>query len=130
MSSNWWNQKLGAPSDTPAPYTPQQPATPMATPQPATYAPPAQQYPPQQQMTPPAPTCPSCRSGNYVSVGQQVTQNGAVATYRCYDCGYPVVQAGSGLKGVSGQGAAGPARPSRQVQAGGWNPTTIIGRLE
>jgi hypothetical protein len=31
---------------------------------------------------------------------------------------------------VSGQGSAGPAQASRQVQSGGWNPGVIIGKIE
>jgi hypothetical protein len=31
---------------------------------------------------------------------------------------------------VSGQQSAGAPQPSRQVQAGGWNPNVIIGKIE
>lgn len=119
MSSNWWAKKL----NTPIPQ--QQPQ--YVAPQPATYAQPSQaSYPPSQQMTPQAPRCPGCGSGNY---------GGATAESRprCYDCGYPIVQSGTGVgRGIIGQGSsdAGPATPAKQVQTGGWNPTTIIGKLE
>lgn len=128
MSSNWWSQKL-----TGQPAQPQAPAPQpiYAAPQPATYVPPAQpQYPPAQQATPQASQCPACRSGNYGAVGSQITQNGSVSTYRCYDCGYPLVQAGSGRGGATSAPSSGPAQKARQVATGGWNPTTIIGRLE
>lgn len=121
MSSNWWAQKLGTPA--PAP-TYQQPQT-FAAPQPATYAQPAQpQYPPTQQMTPQAPRCPGCGSGNYGVVGSVTGMNGTVAAMRCYDCGYPKVQAGTGVgKGIISQGgsSAGPATPARQVPTGTFN---------
>jgi hypothetical protein len=48
--------------------------------------------------------------------------------YRCYDCGYPIVQQGSGLAG-SGTGN-GSSTPAKQVsQGGGFNPTTIVDRI-
>jgi hypothetical protein len=67
--------------------------------------------------------CPECSSNNYMAVSN--------AAPRCYDCGYPIVQSGSGLgKGITGgPQAAGPAQPAVQVATGGWNPTTIIGKL-
>jgi hypothetical protein len=51
---------------------------------------------------------------------------------RCYDCGYPLVQSGSGMgKGITGgPSSSGPATPARQIASGGWNPTTIIGKIE
>jgi hypothetical protein len=49
---------------------------------------------------------------------------------RCYDCGYPKVQAGSRHGGASSApSSGGPATPARQVATGGFNPTTIIGHL-
>jgi hypothetical protein len=120
MSSNWWANKLG----TPAPQQPQRQG--VVQPQPATYAQsPQPQYPPTQQMTPQAERCPGCGSNNYGGATPESRK-------RCYDCGYPIVQSGSGMgKGiVSGQGSAGPAQASRQVQSGGWNPGVIIGKIE
>ena len=128
MSNNWWANKLtGAPAQQQAPSTPQ-----YVAPQPAQYAqPPQPQYPPQQQMTPQAPRCPGCGSGNYGSLNDAA--RGMAATARCYDCGYPLQQSGSGLgKGIVGQGgqAGGAATPARQVATGtGFNPTTIIGHI-
>jgi hypothetical protein len=119
-NQNWWAQKLGNNS------APLPPATqPRVAPQPATYAQPQQQYPPSQQVTPQAERCPGCGSGNYGGGTPESRK-------RCYDCGYPVVQSGSGLgKGVtSGPQASGPVQASIQVPTGGWNPTTIIGKLE
>ena len=120
MSSNWWANKLGAPA--PQQSTPQPQ---YVAPQPAQYVQPQQPtYPPSQQAQPAPPRCPGCGSGNYASL------EGAKA--RCYDCGYPIQQSGSGLgTGIIGQGgqSGGPATPATQVPTGGFNPTTIIGHL-
>lgn len=120
-NSNWWANKLNG-------QQPQRPAsTPQyVAPQPATYVQPQQpQYPPSQQATPQAPRCPNCGSGNYGGATPE-------ARPRCYDCGYPITQSGSGAgTGImGGPVASGPATPAKQVQTGGWNPTTIIGKLE
>lgn len=120
MSSNWWANKLGT-----APVPQQQQTPQYAAPQPAQYAPSQQpQYPPAQQTQAPAPRCPGCGSSNY---------GGATAETRprCYDCGYPLQQSGSGVgTGIqTGQQSGGPAVPSKQVATGGFNPTTIIGKL-
>lgn len=120
-NANWWAKKLNIP--TPQPTMPQ---VPMAQPMPATYQqPPQPQYPPSVQVTPTAERCPGCGSGNYGGATPESRK-------RCYDCGYPIVQSGSGMgRGIVGQGgeAAGPAQPARQVQTGGFNPTTIIGKI-
>lgn len=122
MSSNWWSTKLtGAPAQ---PQTPQAPTPQYAAPQPAQYAQPQQpQYPPQQQMTPQAARCPGCGSGNYGGATPE-------SRLRCYDCGYPLQQSGSGVgKGIVGGQSGGPAQPARQVASGGFNPQTIIGHI-
>lgn len=47
---------------------------------------------------------------------------------RCYDCGYPVVQSGSG--GGLPSDSSGPATPARQAHKGNnFNPTTIVDRI-
>lgn len=52
------------------------------------------------------------------------------STYkRCYDCGYPVVQAGTGVGGVSNASSKTVHRAT-QVEGGGFNPSVIIGRVE
>lgn len=122
-NADWFAKKLGTnpPQQAVAPNSPQ-----YVAPQPATYAQPSQpQYPPTQQMTPQAERCPGCGSGNYGGATPE-------ARKRCYDCGYPIQQSGSGAgTGIVGQGgqSAGPATPAVQVQSGGWNPTTIIGHI-
>lgn len=120
MSSNWWAQKLGT--------QPQQTATPApayVAPQPGQYAAPQQpMYPPSQQTQTSAPRCPGCGSGNYGGTAE--------TRARCYDCGYPIEQSGSGVgRGVVGQGgqSSGPPTPATQVPTGGFNPQTIIGHI-
>jgi hypothetical protein len=59
-------------------------------------------------------------SGNYMApVGTQ--------RKRCYDCGYPIVQAGTGVGGT-GQGGA-PIAARQPSQGGGFNPNVIVDRL-
>lgn len=48
---------------------------------------------------------------------------------RCFDCGYPVVQSGSGLGSVTGQ-TDGSVKKATQVQGSGYHPTQIIGKVE
>ncbi|MFD9947220.1 hypothetical protein ACFWYW_24040 [Nonomuraea sp. NPDC059023] len=68
-------------------------------------------------------TCPDCASGNYMR------PPGSQAAMRCFDCGYPVVQTGSGAGGATTPGQ--PATPARQVHDGtsNFNPRQIIGRV-
>ena len=121
--ADWFARKLGTPIP---PAQPPQQAPQYVAPQPATYVPSQQpQYPPTVQATPQAERCPNCHSGNYGSFTPE-------ARKRCYDCGYPLQQSGSGGgTGIIGQGgqAAGPATPAIQVETGGWNPQGIIGHI-
>jgi ribosomal protein S27E len=121
MSSNWWAQRIGNQSPTPSPMPP------VAPPQPMPYNPVPQpeQAPTMPQSAMAASRCPGCGSGNYGSADPAVKA-------RCYDCGYPVVQSGSGMgKGVTGGQASGPATPARQINtANNFNPQGIIGRIE
>lgn len=116
-NQNWWASKLGGQPAAPVqqPYVPnvQRPAQ----------VPPVQNTPPV-AAPPMAERCPGCGSNNYGGTAE--------TRKRCYDCGYPIVQSGSGMgRGiVSGQQTAGAPQPSRQVQAGGWNPNVIIGKIE
>jgi ribosomal protein S27AE len=126
-NANWWANKLGAP-------TPRQSEVPVAPPQQVPYTPPAQQpnvqvnYDPQNdQLTRKAQSnklndrCPECDSGNYFA--PKGTQR-----MRCYDCGYPISQSGSGLP--SGGTGGAPAQKARQVgQGGGFNPNVIVDRI-
>ena len=64
--------------------------------------------------------CPSCASTNYMAPPNSQMK-------RCFDCGYPVVQSGSG---VSGGKTDGTVHKATQVPSGGFNPTVIVGRVE
>lgn len=125
MATNWFVGKLGASTPPQTPVTP----TPMtAPPTIPPFTPPTQQ-PEQEPRLPQSAKqsayCPECRSSNYGSPAPEIKA-------RCYDCGYPVVQSGSGLgTGISGGQASGPAQPARQIStANNFNPQTIIGRIE
>lgn len=120
-NQNWWAQKLGgqpsAPSYTPQVQQPVQPQRPNFIPTGQTSTPPV--------VAAPTERCPGCGSNNYGGATPESRK-------RCYDCGYPIVQSGSGMgRGiVSGQQTAGAPQPAKQVQAGGWNPNVIIGKIE
>lgn len=124
-SNNWWAQKLGGQPQ------PQQSAPPA---QPPVYVPPVPPAAPPPDLNPPRPPgganpqgrCPSCGSGNYVATGSIMSQSGSVASMRCYDCGYPITQSGTGIGGVA---ASGPTQKAHQIPTGGWNPGTIIGHI-
>lgn len=127
-NSNWWANKL-------ANQNPRQPGVQSSpTPQ-VPYTPPQQQ--PNVQVNYDANTdqmvtraqsakrddrCPECNSGNYFA--PQGTQR-----MRCYDCGYPILQQGSG-GGMPGGGSGGPATPAKQPARGtGFNPNVIVDRI-
>jgi ribosomal protein S27E len=115
-SSNWWANKMG--TSAPVPPTP-----PVSVPQTPVYNP-----VPQQPQEPPrlpqsavaASRCPGCGSGNYGSSDPNTKA-------RCYDCGYPIQQSGSGLgTGITGNQASGPAQPARQIsKSNNWNPQNV-----
>ena len=131
MSSNWWANKLGT----------QQPAAParQETPQPTSYPAQPSSYPAQGYQQPAVPVnpelegrrlpqsassadrCPNCSSGNY---GRTTPESRA----RCYDCGYPIQQSGSGVPGVRVP-TEGPVQAAKQVGTGGFNPGTIVDRI-
>lgn len=122
-SANWWANKIG----TPTPQYQQSP-TPPITPRPPTPYNPPPQIPQEQPRLPQsainASRCPGCASGNYGSATPE-------AKPRCYDCGYPIQQSGSGMgTGVQGAKPSGPAQPARQIStANNFNPQTIIGHI-
>jgi ribosomal protein S27AE len=65
--------------------------------------------------------CPQCMSGNYMAPP-------GGGRMRCYECGYPIVQSGSGAGMPSD--ASGPATPARQTdQGGGFQPNVIVDRI-
>lgn len=128
MSTNsWWANKLGG-SPTPTQSTPVQtpPAGNVYRAQPGMPNTPVNYDPNQDQLVTKAVSakqsylCPNCSSGNYFA--PQGTQR-----MRCYDCGYPLVQGGSG---VGMPGGSGPATPAKQPNQGsGFNPNIIVDRM-
>lgn len=127
MTTDWWSRRLGG-NGTPASSVP--PATPPSA---VPYQPYPQQQSPQvsydqqnDQLVTKAQSarrndrCPECSSGNYFA--PQGTQR-----MRCYDCGYPLMQSGSGGGIPSDSSAA--ATPARQVTGSGFNPTVIVDRI-
>jgi hypothetical protein len=121
-NADWWAKQLGAqpqqlvgrPDNTPMPPT-QQPLSRM--PQPA-YVPPASKA----QSASQTQLCPECGGNNYMSV-----QNAAP---RCYDCGYPLTQAGSRYGALTGATVEGNAKSAQGNDvANNWNPQGIIGRV-
>ena len=126
MSNDWWSKKLSNPSST-------QSTPPTSPPASNVYRAPQQSpnvqvsYDQQQdqlvtraQSSRDAERCPGCMSGNYMApVGTQ--------RKRRYDCGYPIVQAGSGVGGT-GQGGS-PIAAKQPSQGGGFNPTVIVDRI-
>lgn len=126
MSNNWWATKLnGTPQQTsstpatgPAPGVVYRPSQGNA---PVTYDPKTDQTLTKAQSQKQADNCPNCYSGNYFA-----PQGSGRA--RCYDCGYPLLQQGSGA-GMPG-GSGGNATPAKQVNQGaGFNPTVIVDRI-
>ena len=117
-SSDWWSKKLNEPGQVQpqAPRYQPQVQQPMYQ-QPQPVQPPA--YLPESATS--AARCPACRSGNYAGATPE-------ARPRCYDCGYPITQTGTGLPGISTP-SSGPTQAAKQIATGGWNPTTIVDRI-
>lgn len=127
-NSNWWASKLGGtPNTTPTPATTPPTgnvyrATPGAPNTPVAYDPNKDQLVSRAQSAKQSDRCPGCNSGNYMAA-----PNGG--RMRCYDCGYPLVQAGSGVGGTGN--SSGPTIAAKQPsQGGGFNPTVIVGKVE
>lgn len=125
-NNDWWSKKLtgqttpGAPRTSPPvniPYT-HQPGNPNV---PVTYDPNSDQIMSKAQSAKQSSRCPGCNSGNYMAPP-------GTNLMRCYDCGYPLVQAGSGVISTSSSGGA--ATPAKQPNQGsGFNPNIIVERL-
>jgi hypothetical protein len=101
-NGNWWASKLGGGQQQ---SQPQQPSYPTTMPQ--------QTYP---ATTPQPPLPPAGTEGHRLPAS-------AVNASRCPEC-----TSGKGI--VGGPQASGPATPAFQVPTGGFNPTTIVGRIE
>lgn len=122
-NADWWAKQLGT-----QPQVPQQPR-PANNPLPPSQQPMARM--PQTVSAPPTAKaqsanqtqpCPECGGNNYMSV-----QNAAP---RCYDCGYPLTQAGSRYGSLTGAKVEGSAKGALgNDTASNWNPQGIIGRI-
>ena len=132
-SQSWWAAKLGGQPTPQAPaYQPPQPvyrpSYPPTSPVPQ-YLPEnvssAQQAASQTRYARPS-SCPECGGPNYAKVGVGSSEHGSFDVYRCYDCGYPLQQSGSGAVNSN----SGPATPAQQVsKANNFNPNQIVGRI-
>lgn len=121
MSNSWWNNKLGTTPQQPSQYPAQAPYQP---PQQA----PQQVAPDQNNRLPSSATsyerCPNCSSGNYGKMpGMPEVQS------RCYDCGYPRVQSGTGMPGMHLPSNGNTVAATQISTANNFNPTTIIDRI-
>ena len=121
-NADWWAKQLGAqpqapvqrPANNPMPSS-QQPMAPM--PQPAYTQPVSKAQSANQTQS-----CPECGGNNYMAV-----QNAAP---RCYDCGYPITQAGSRYGALTGAQVEGSAKQAQGNDfQSNWNPQGIIGRI-
>ena len=105
-NADWWSKQLGS---NPAPVQSQRPVN---NPMPPTQQPMTVYQAPQQQAPTPSKAqsvsqnlpCPECGGGNYMS-----PQPKTIAP-RCYDCGYPVTQAGSRYGALTGAKVEGSAK--------------------
>lgn len=128
--SDWWSKNMGGSQPTRSTSVPPATTAPPVryvpegnvTSTPVTYDPNQDNFVSKAQTSRMNDRCPACFSGNYFPP-QGTTR------YRCYDCGYPLVQAGSG--GGLPSDSSGPSTPARQVSTGNnFNPNTIVGRIE
>jgi hypothetical protein len=130
-SSNWWANKLGNNNPGPRPSTPPVSAPPrqqvtvtsqQAHGMPVEYDAERDALTSKAQSARQTDQCPECMSGNFFAApGSQYR--------RCYDCGYPVMQSGSGPT-MPSSSTGGAATPAKQVQGAGYNPQNIVGRIE
>lgn len=130
MANDWWEKKLGT-------NTPNQSSFPLTAPpsgnqvhvpqydqgQRVAYDPQQDQLVTRAQSSRLNDRCPGCMSGNYFApTGTNMK--------RCYDCGYPIIQSGTGA-GMPGGASAGPTKPAIQPTSGNnFNPSVIVGRIE
>jgi hypothetical protein len=123
MTNDWWSKKLSQPNvPSVPPVAPPQPVPYSYTKQntPVSYDPSADQLVTKATSARQVDRCPGCNSGNYMAPQ-------GTSLKRCYDCGYPLVQSGTG-SGIPTDGA--PARPAKQPAVGsGFNPNVIVERL-
>jgi len=136
MTNDWWSRKLSNNPSVPSrpQADPRQVPNVRYVPEGNVTATPVNYDPNQDQLVTKAQTakmtskCPECNSGNYMKIGTQTSAGGQFDVYRCYDCGYPKTQSGSG--GGLPSDSTGPATPAKQVSKGNnYNPNIIIDRI-
>lgn len=71
--------------------------------------------------------CPSCNSPRYFS-RQQGIRRGPPPAPECFECGYPLVQSGSGMGGLAGASSAGGGK-SKQLNVPAHLPTPMSERV-
>lgn len=137
MSSDWWSKKLNE-NNAPSVNRPSAPVGPIPNvryvPEGNVTATPVSYDQSQDQLVTKAKTasmtskCPECYSGNYMKIGTQTSAGGQFDVYRCYDCGYPKTQSGSG--GGMPSDSSAPATPAKQISKGNnFNPNVIVDRI-
>jgi hypothetical protein len=80
--------------------------------------------------------CPECNSGDFMTMPGIKGVNGSIEAYRCFDCGWPIIQSSSGdsMPSTRGKDAVG-VRPTQQIAGAGlggvsnYNPGVIIGTV-
>ena len=98
------------------------PQAPSQTPMTAYQAPVPQQPASKAQSASQTDSCPDCGSDKYFGFNGSKT--------RCYECGYPMEQAGSKYGSLTGAQVVGDARGARGNDAtNNYNPQGIIGRV-
>jgi hypothetical protein len=122
MSNSWWANKLGTTPQQPSQYPAQVP------PSQAPMQQMPQGVPQQEQRLPQSATaysrCPNCSSGNYGKMpGMPEIES------RCYDCGYPRIQSGTGMPGMHVPSNGNTVAASQISTANNFNPGTIIGKI-
>jgi hypothetical protein len=126
MSNSWWNNKLGNTGQPQQPSYPSQ-TVPYQAPQQQVPQPAAPQSQPGQRLPQSATSyqrCPNCSSGNYGKMpGMPEIES------RCYDCGYPRIQSGTGMPGMHVSSNGNTVAATQISTANNFNPGTIIGKI-
>ena len=111
MSSNWWAARLtkeGGQTGQVLPRTTVPSGPPPSNPSPPVRSQRQDDY------------CPACSSTNYMAPP-------GTKYMRCFDCGYPLQQSGTGVGTTKIEGAS---KAATQVPTGSYQPQTVIGRVE
>lgn len=120
MSNSWWANKLGnQPPQQAQNYLP--PVAPQAPVQQQPPGQPAQRLPSSAQSYD---RCPNCASGNYGKM-----PGFPEAKARCYDCGYPLTQSGTGMPGMHIPSNGNTVAATQINTANNFNPNVIIDRI-